>query len=137
MGVRGRQVAPRGWPTTAQHLSARLSEVAPGLAEMGIQIEWERRGAKSIRVITIRPTASDEGPPTSSGSSVGLDPKPLQEGTTDDADDADDDYADSSEARHGDHETEVGLSVIRADGESMDDLLRRIADGAPILGEEE
>ena len=117
---------PRGWPQTAQHLSARLRNLAPGLLELGVDVQWERRGAKSIRIITIQPTP-DEGPPTSSGSSgssVSPYENPPSAGATDDADDA---YDGVERSPRSEADGESGLSALRTEGESTADLLGRLA----------
>ena len=121
----------RGWPKTPQHLSRRLREAAPGLRTVGVDIQWDREGAKGTRTIRIEYTEPSSG---SSGPSVEVPGKVLVEAVADDPDDADDavrDLPTIGTTREG------ALDGLKLPDESCEEMLQRRHDESQDESEEE
>ncbi len=69
---------PKGWPSTAHHLSGRLKRVAPALRKIGLEYATER--TEHARTITLTKTDRDTGRPSGASGASGM--------TLNDADDA-------------------------------------------------
>ena len=112
----------RGWPRTPQHLSRRLGEAAPGLRTVGVDIQWDREGAKGTRTIRIEYSEPSSGSSGPSGSSVAPPEKTLVEAVADDPDDADDAVRDLPSIGIT---LEGALDSLKQPGETFDEMLQR------------
>lgn len=59
------ETPPRGWPDTGQKLSGRLRRLVPAMAQLGVEITFDKKGKGRTRIITIKraaemPSAEEE-----------------------------------------------------------------------------